>query len=114
MKALLIIPVVLLLASCAFTREVEVTAGSEDPVVIHPNPPDQLSLKEVEWTVLNRERIEQLLSENPDAEIVLFALTAKGYENLSLNMQELLRYIQDQKNIILYYRRAFPANPPTE
>lgn len=115
MKTLLIIPVTLLLTSCGlFTRNVEVTANSDDPIVIHPNPPDQVSLREVEWVVLNRERLEELLSENPNQEIVLFALSAKGYENLSLNMQELLRYIQDQKNIILYYRRAFPANPPTE
>jgi len=114
MKPLLIIPVVLFLASCAFTREVEVTADTEDPIVIHPNPPDQLALKEVEWLVLNRERLEQILAENPDQDVVLFALTAKGYENLSLNMQELLRYVQDQKAIILYYRRAFPANPTIE
>jgi len=34
------------------------------------------------------------------------ALSVKDYENLSLNFAELRRYIQQQKQIILYYETA--------
>jgi len=41
-------------------------------------------------------------------EISLFATETKGYENLALNMQEIIRYIREQKEIILYYRDVLP------
>ena len=34
------------------------------------------------------------------------ALSVKDYENLSLNFAELRRYIQQQKQIIVYYEQA--------
>ena len=34
------------------------------------------------------------------------AISIKDYENLSLNFAELRRYIEQQKNIILYYEEA--------
>jgi hypothetical protein len=33
-------------------------------------------------------------------------MTVKGYENLSINLQELRRYILQQKQIILYYEKS--------
>jgi hypothetical protein len=33
-------------------------------------------------------------------------VTPKGYENLSVGMQELRRYILQQKEIIVYYETA--------
>jgi hypothetical protein len=33
-------------------------------------------------------------------------MTPHGYENMAINMQELRRYILQQKEIILYYREA--------
>ena len=42
--------------------------------------------------------------ENPD--FVFFALSVPDYENLSLNMGELKRYIEQQKTIIVYYEKS--------
>ena len=39
------------------------------------------------------------------------AVTPKGYENLSLGMQELRRYILQQKEIIVYYEKAITEEP---
>ena len=38
------------------------------------------------------------------------AISVKDYENLSLNFAELRRYIEQQKQIILYYEKAVTPN----
>lgn len=112
-KTLLILPYLMLafmLVSCGSQpKQVEIKATPEEKIVVHPNPPDQLNMREVKWTLFNREKLEKLLTENPNAEIVMFAISAKGYENLSLNFREVIRYIEDQKDIIIYYRILFPT-----
>jgi len=47
---------------------------------------------------------EKFKSENAD--FVFFALSVPDYENLSLNMAEMKRYIEQQKTIIVYYEKS--------
>lgn len=112
MKHTLIILAFLVLAGCGGMKDVNIKATPVQPVVIHPPLPDQLQMRNVEWTVFNRAKIEKLLADYPNQEIVLFALSAKGYENLSLNMAEIIRYLKEQKGVIVYYREEFPS--PTD
>lgn len=39
------------------------------------------------------------------------AISVKDYENLSLNFAELRRYIEQQKEIIVYYEEAVKPDP---
>ena len=41
-----------------------------------------------------------------DGDFVIFAITPVGYEKMSANLQEIKRYIGQQKDIIYYYREA--------
>ena len=41
-----------------------------------------------------------------DGDFVIFAITPVGYEKMSANLQEIKRYINQQKDIIYYYREA--------
>jgi hypothetical protein len=43
-------------------------------------------------------------------DFVLMGMTPKGYENMAANLQDIKRYINQQKEIILYYREATGAN----
>ena len=43
-------------------------------------------------------------------DFVLMGMTPKGYENMAANLQDIKRYIKQQKEIILYYREATGAN----
>ena len=47
---------------------------------------------------------EKFLKDNPD--LVYFAISVPGYENLALGMADMKRYIEQQKAIILYYENA--------
>ena len=99
--------IILLTSGCFGSKIVDIKAKPVERTLIHPPLADQLSMRQVEWTVFNRAKIEKLLADYPNQEVVLFALSAKGYENLSLNMAEVIRYLKEQKNVIIYYRGAF-------
>ena len=47
-------------------------------------------------------------------QIVIFAISVKDYENLANNFAELRRYIEQQKQIILYYEAAVKPSEPSE
>jgi len=53
-----------------------------------------------------------------DGKLAIIAMTVRGYENLSLNVSELERYIRQQKEVIVYYEEAIKptekAQPPAD
>jgi|TARA_B110000483_G_C17663814_1_gene339095 hypothetical protein len=81
------------------------------------NRPKQVQLNDIKIYVVSAENFEEFKKEfeaknGPDAYI---AISVKDYENLSLNFAELRRYIEQQKEIIVYYENAVtPASVPTE
>ena len=109
MKIFTLLLTLLFLTACGGTKHINIKAEPVKPVIIHPAVPAQLQMRKVEWTVFNRKKLEKLLADYPDQEIVFFTLSAKGYENLSLNIGEIIRYLKEQKNVIIFYRESFPS-----
>tara|TARA_B100001059_G_C17260022_1_gene298485 strand:+ start:10 stop:432 length:423 start_codon:yes stop_codon:yes gene_type:complete len=80
--------------------------------IYQPPLPNEIGLENVEWFVITKNnwdesvaKVENLLG----GDFVVMALTPKGYENMAYNLQEIRRYIRQQKEIILYYRKATEA-----
>lgn len=97
------------LVACDTSQEgidTTVTVNNLDTsVIITPPRPASVNPLPVEWQVLTTERLIEMVNE-PDFElrsIVLYAVTVEGYENLALTLDDLLRYIEQQNEIILYY-----------
>lgn len=67
--------------------------------------PKPLNLHDIEWYVVTPENIDEFLKrfENEAGTSVFFAISVTDYENMSLNVAELKRYINQQKAIIIYY-----------
>lgn len=61
------------------------TTVSQDEITIDIPKPQPLSLRDIEWNVIKTE------------DQTYFALTPKEYEELSLNMQDILRFIRESK-----------------
>ena len=55
---------------------------------------------------------QRFLKENGD--FLFYALSVRDYETLALNMAEIKRYIQQQKEIIIYYEKAVAPKPKVE
>ena len=69
--------------------------------------PNNIESVPVEWTVLNPELMQDYLDDLNEGNAptnVWYALTTKGYENLSTNMAEVKRYLRQVISILKYYR----------
>jgi hypothetical protein len=78
---------------------VELTLPNADPIRTRP----------VEWIIITEENYEEIFQRLKDnrREPVLIGLTDQGYENLSLNLNDLRTFIQQQNSIILAYRNYY-------
>jgi hypothetical protein len=97
-------------------KVVTVTNTVKTTVPIIPAP-KQVQLNDVKIYVVSAENYDEFVKEfeaknGADAYI---AISVKDYENLALNFAELRRYIEQQKEIILYYEEAVkPEEEPQQ
>ena len=80
---------------------------AERPPMYHPPLPLEVQLSDVDWEVLTPELMEEylkLVEEGNAPRKAYYALTTKEYENLSMNMAEITRYIKETLGIIEFYR----------
>lgn len=84
--------------------------------IYQPPLPQEVSLTDVQFIVITKDNLNEKVAEVErllGGEFVVIALTPKGYENMAGNLQELRRYIRQQKEIILYYREATKGDKDT-
>ena len=62
-----------------------------------------------EWIVITRENFDSVTREleSRGQTIVLFAITPQGYQNLSLSIAELRRFITQQQSVIVSYKTYY-------
>lgn len=77
----------------------------EIPLQQRPKP---LSLHRVKFYAVSPENIDEFLVEyeKENGDVVFFAISVPDYENLSLNVAELKRFINQQKSLIIYYEES--------
>ena len=95
-------------------KPVEVVTVVKKAPTYHPPLPNQIDPVPVEWTVLNAELMQEYLDDLNEGNAptnVWYALTTKGYENLSINMAEVKRYLRQTLNILKYYRELDKEEP---
>tara|TARA_Y100001937_G_scaffold50043_1_gene69678 strand:- start:1697 stop:2077 length:381 start_codon:yes stop_codon:yes gene_type:complete len=88
-------------------KPVEVVTVVKKAPTYHPPLPNQIDTVPVEWTVLNPELMQEYLDDLNEGNAptnAWYALTTKGYENLSTNMAEVKRYLRQVLSILKYYR----------
>lgn len=102
---------VLMFSSCSILptspRPVEVVTVAESIPMYHPPLPLEVQLNDVSWEVLTPKLMQEYLAnlENGSApQSAYYSLTSKEYENLSMNMAEIKRYLRDTLSIVEYYR----------
>ena len=85
--------------------------------IYQPPLPKAIDLQDVEFFVITEKNFEEQvarLQKMQDGTYVLFGLTPQDYENMAYNLQELRRYIRQQKEIIIYYRQATQDDENTD
>ena len=108
MKKLLAIPFAIFLAGCQTTNTVTTPVLQDRPAFVPP-PIAAAKQEPINWIVLNKGNAAEKIADLEKSEgiVAVFALTPRGYENLSVNVAELRRYIQQQNAIIAAMRKYY-------
>ena len=100
----------LTLMGCSLMPEPKVvtvtkTVRTQVPIVARPK---QVQLNDVKIYVVSKKNYKDFVKayEKKNGADSYIALSVKDYENLALNFAELRRYIEQQKQIIVYYENA--------
>tara|TARA_R110000822_G_scaffold14082_16_gene49717 strand:+ start:451 stop:912 length:462 start_codon:yes stop_codon:yes gene_type:complete len=95
-----------------------VTVTETVPLRIYQPPlPQEISLENVKFFVITQKNLEEQTAKIEKilgGDFVVFALTPQSYENMAYNLQEIRRYVRQQKEIILYYREATTGDDGTD
>lgn len=76
----------------------------EKPELVLPKA-DRIQTRDVKWIVITPDNYKEVFNQlaKEGKQVVLFAVTSDGYENLALNMSDIRAYIQQQQAIIIAY-----------
>jgi hypothetical protein len=92
--------------------EVKVITEEVRAEIYQPPMPQEVRLEEVRWVVITKDNMNEQIADVEkmlDGDFVVFAMVPSDYENFAWNIQEIRRFIRQQKEIILYYREATGA-----
>ena len=98
------------LSSCSWKPEKEVVVQTKivKPVIEIKERPKGVKMLPVKFYVVTEKNYKEFKDKfkKDNGEFVFYAMSVPSYENLALDMAELRRYIEQQKEIIIYYEKA--------
>ena len=110
-KSLVILMSLITLAGCSGLKmepEIKTVTKIEKitvPIVARPKP---LQLNDTRVFVVTKDNYDEFVKEFTEVygELAFVALSMRDYELLALNIAEIRRYLNQQKEIIVYYEKA--------
>lgn len=106
MKYLIALCATLVLANCAQPESEIITqveyVEKDIPIVSRPEPVDIVAPK---FYVVNKDNFDKFITEfrSKNGTETFIAISVKDYENLSLSVAEIKRYLDQQNEVIVYY-----------
>ena len=82
------------------------TAPVKKPELIVPKV-DKYVARPIEWIVITPENVDEVFNKLKDnkTDLVLYAIVDDGYQNLILNMADILKLLKQQQSIIAAYKK---------
>jgi hypothetical protein len=123
LNALLLLLLVSSLSGCASlfggffgesVKPVEVSTKAIDKTPLNTPAPTPLELSKPTWVIITRDNAQEVFDmlEKNGSDPVIFGLTDKGYERLSIDFAEIRNFISTQRNIIIQYKQYYEPTPP--
>ena len=95
--------------SCSLIpKQVDVISKPVERNIAQPILPREIDLKEPFWFVVSELNVDDFLErvKKEEGRIVFVAMSIPDYELMAYNMQELKRYINELKEVVVYYRKV--------
>ena len=123
LNALLLLLLTSALSGCAVLswfgsddiKPIEVVSKPIEKTPLNLQPTTPLSLSKPTWVIVTRDNVQEVFDalEKSGSDPVIFGLTDKGYENLSIDFSEIRNFISTQRNIIIQYQEYYePLHDP--
>ena len=96
-------------------KPVEVVTVAKKTPIYHPPLPEPSDSAPMEWKILSPDVMQQYLNAveaGEEPRVAYYGLTSQGYENLSMTMGEITRYIEQILHIVGYYREQDEEEEP--
>ena len=94
--------------SCSLipNKEIEIISKPIERIIVQPIMPREIDLKDPYWYVVSDKNIDEFLTrvEKDQGQVVFLAMSVPDYELMAYNMQELKRYINELKEVVVYYK----------
>ncbi len=70
--------------------------------------PREIDLKDPHWYVVSSKNLDEFLEqiEKDQGQLVFVAMSIPDYELMAYKMQELKRYMNEVKEVVVYYRKV--------
>jgi len=110
-KIALILSLALIASGCSMiqpkAKPVFVTTIAKQQPMYHPPLPMEVQMDPVDWEILTPDSIQLYLDNLKKGEAprrAFYSLSSKEYENLSMDIADITRYITEVLGIIRFYR----------
>ena len=119
LKVLSLLPLCLIISNCSSwpkLKQIEIKTVQVDRVIPTQNRPRPLNMNNIKFYVVTSENFVDFKKryEKDNGTFLFYALSVRDYETLAINMAEIKRYIEQQKQIIIYYEKAVAPKPKKE
>ena len=107
----LLLPILLLSSGCSVwpkLKEISVQTVEVKRTIPLQNNPRPVDMNEMYFWVVTEQNFDEFKAKfiDKNTEFLFYGISVRDYENLALNMAEIKRYIEQQKEIINYYENA--------
>ena len=110
-SCLVLLPLLLLSSGCSSwpqLKQIEVKTVEVERVIPTQNRPRPVKMNDVHFYVVTEDTFDEFRKrfEKENGDFLFYAISVSDYETIALNMSELKRFIEQQKQIIIYYEEA--------
>jgi len=110
-KIAIIVSLALIASGCSMiqpkAKPVSVTTIAKKQVMYHPPLPMEVQMDPVDWEILTPDSMQLYLDNLKKGDApkrAFYSLSSKEYENLSMDMADITRYIKEILGIVKFYR----------
>ena len=111
----LLLPLLLLSSGCSWrdVLPVEVKNIEVERKIPTQNRPSPVRMGDVHFYVVTLDNFDDFKKrfEKENGDFLFYAISVRDYETIAYNMAELKRFIDQQKQIIIYYEEAVKPKP---
>lgn len=115
LKKVLLLMFVLILTGCS-QKEILTETVVVNKTPLNLKNPEPIKLNNINYYIITKDNANSVFDslQKQDKELVLFAIDPTDYENLSLNILYIKKYLIEQQNIINAYKEYYEKSEKEE